>query len=57
MMKRRGPKNSEGRRADLALLMPKKRYSFLVYCFLLAASIYGLSHECRKNHNIRCMRK
>ena len=58
MMKRRGlPKNSEGRRADLALLMPKKRYSFLVYCFLLAASIYGLSQECRKNHNIRCMRK
>ena len=26
-------------------------------CSLLAASIYGLSRECRENLNIRCMRK
>ena len=30
---------------------------FLVCCFLLAASIYGLSRENRENLNIRCMRK
>ena len=30
---------------------------FLMCCSLLAASIYGLSRECRENLNIRCMRK
>ena len=45
------------RSADLASLMLKQRYSFLVCCFLLAASIYGLSRECREHLNIRCMRK
>ena len=41
--------------ADLALLMLKQRYSFLVCCFLLAASIYGLSRECCEHLNIHCL--
>ena len=43
------------RSADLASLMLKQRYSFLVCCFLLAASIYGLSRECREHLNIHCL--
>ena len=52
-------RNFKRRGANLALLTPKYNKDILVLmcCSLLAASIYGLSRECRENLNIRCMRK